>query len=146
MGTLLVLAFGACVSFFICGALGHAVGARHEAGGEGFVLGAFLGPIGILVAFALDNRRVCPLCHGRLDGRPLLCPHCRSELRCEGPAASPFAPAAESAAEALIVEDPENPGMIACPRCGILVKHYAAACPECHCWFPRPTDSPKKRG
>jgi len=38
-------------------------------------------PIGILiVAIAFDNRPRCPLCHGRLDGKPKVCPHCRNAI------------------------------------------------------------------
>jgi hypothetical protein len=65
----------------IFGWLGFSIGDRRCAGPAGGLLGAIFGPLGlILAALCLDNRPTCHMCHGRLDGAPELCPHCRTDL------------------------------------------------------------------
>lgn len=50
----------------------------------GFLLGLFLGPIGILAALALENKRTkCPFCRERIDKNATKCPRCQSELATE---------------------------------------------------------------
>src|SRR5438270_9229889 len=44
----------------------------------GFLLGLIFGPIGALAVFTLDRK--CPKCRGYLNGKPAVCPHCRSVL------------------------------------------------------------------
>jgi predicted amidophosphoribosyltransferase len=47
----------------------------------GLVLGFFLGPIGWLIIFFLeDKRRRCPACRGVIDPKTSICPHCRTSL------------------------------------------------------------------
>lgn len=65
----------------LCGVLGYRIGNAKDAGGDGALLGILLGPLGlILAALYLDNRARCHMCHGRLDGEPILCPHCQTDL------------------------------------------------------------------
>ncbi|MEI8373926.1 MAG: hypothetical protein WCJ35_13945 [Planctomycetota bacterium] len=60
--------------------LGAAVGSFKNAGSTGALLGALFGPLGVIVAFALDQRLQCPKCGNRLDGRPEMCLKCQSAL------------------------------------------------------------------
>ena len=55
---------------------GMAAGSSRGAAGGGFVLGLFLGPLGVVAALGLDFRVQCPTCGGKLDGRGLICQHC----------------------------------------------------------------------
>ncbi len=61
----------------ICGA---AAASSKNAKVPGAILGFLFGPLGLIAAFGLDEREICPTCHGRLNGQPQLCMHCRSEL------------------------------------------------------------------
>ncbi len=65
------------LAFWICCVwLGSVVGRAKEAALPGALLGLFLGPIGLLVAFTIDCRGKCPRCNGRINGKPQLCQHC----------------------------------------------------------------------
>lgn len=64
------------VFWLICAGVGAFVGAAKQSPAAGFFLGLLLGPLGVLAAFALDGRRQCPRCHGRISGFPELCQHC----------------------------------------------------------------------
>ncbi|QDU14724.1 Double zinc ribbon [Gimesia maris] len=63
----------------ICGIFGAIVGGSKDAGTAGFWLGLLFGPLGILVAFTLDNREKCLQCGSRLDGEAKVCPSCGTE-------------------------------------------------------------------
>jgi hypothetical protein len=71
------------VSMIVCGALGGAVGSVRMAHYTGMLLGLFFGPLGVLVAFALDKRTQCPNCFSRLGGLARECPYCHVRLRWE---------------------------------------------------------------
>ncbi len=71
------------VSIIVCAALGRAVGAARMAFFTGMMLGLFFGPLGVLVAFAVDKRTQCPNCYSRLGGLARECPYCRVRLRWE---------------------------------------------------------------
>jgi hypothetical protein len=71
------------VSMVICSILGQAVGATRMAYYTGVFLGLFFGPLGILVAFAVDKRTQCPNCCSRLGGLARECPYCHTRLRWE---------------------------------------------------------------
>jgi len=66
--------------WILCAILGGMVGSRNRAGGLGFMIGLLFGPLGVIAAFSLDKREKCPCCGGRLNGLPLICPHCNSSL------------------------------------------------------------------
>ena len=53
---------------------------RGQSGWVGFVLGAILGPIGILICLADDSRPKCPMCKSRIHKEALRCPHCRANF------------------------------------------------------------------
>jgi len=67
-------------AWFACVVAGGVVGARRNAPQGGALAGALLGPLGVVVAFALDGRPQCPRCAGRLDGKGHVCQHCRAAL------------------------------------------------------------------
>lgn len=68
-----------------CGVGGWIVGRSKEKAVEGALLGAMLGPLGVLAAAALDGRPQCPECRGRLPGAGgRVCPHCRADLSTTG--------------------------------------------------------------
>jgi hypothetical protein len=71
------------VSMIVCGVLGRAVGAARMAYYTGMLLGLFFGPLGVLVAFAVDKRTQCPNCFSRLGGLARECPYCHAKLRWE---------------------------------------------------------------
>lgn len=71
------------VSMVVCSVLGRAVGAARMAFYTGMLLGLFFGPLGVLVAFAVDKRTQCPNCYSRLGGLARQCPYCRANLRWE---------------------------------------------------------------
>jgi len=71
------------VSMILCSILGQAVGAARMAYYTGLFLGLFFGPLGILVAFAVDKRTQCPNCSSRLGGLARECPYCHTRLRWE---------------------------------------------------------------
>jgi hypothetical protein len=71
------------ISMVVCSVLGRAVGAARMAFYTGMLLGLFFGPMGVLVAFAVDKRTQCPNCFSRLDGLARQCPFCRVMLRWE---------------------------------------------------------------
>ena len=75
----LVMLVGAGVWFcsFIAGGL---IGGERGSPFGGMCLGLFLGPFGVIAAGFLDARGYCRRCHGRLNGRPEVCPHCHLGL------------------------------------------------------------------
>ena len=62
----------------ICGGI---IGGSKDARGIGAMIGFLFGPLGVVAAFALDQRHECPTCHGRLNRTPKVCMYCRSELQ-----------------------------------------------------------------
>lgn len=67
-------------SAMVCGIIGSIVGSPKQAGPLGFLLGCLFGPLGVIATFAIDKRRECPKCHGKLDGTPAVCTHCRQHI------------------------------------------------------------------
>jgi Double zinc ribbon len=100
------------------------VGNSRQAALAGFVLGLFLGPLGIVAAFALDGRPCCPHCAGRLDGRGQICQHCQRPLRWEesgsGSIQLPSLIAPRSSAD-----------FMRCPHCSAALRERSAECPDC---------------
>ena len=57
------------------------IGARKGEPIVGFILGIFLGPIGLLiVALSKGNRQDCPFCRELIRPGATICPHCRNEI------------------------------------------------------------------
>ena len=65
----------------VCAILGAIIGSRKDASGAGFLMGLIFGPLGVIAAFAIDNRSSCPHCGGRLNGRPQVCQHCQRSIQ-----------------------------------------------------------------
>jgi MFS family permease len=87
-----LLALG--VGFWCCfwGFLAAKIAEAKQAQREAFWFGAILGPLGLLIAFALDGRAQCPTCGARLDSRAAtsICPFCAEKLtRATMPGAPP---------------------------------------------------------
>jgi hypothetical protein len=72
-----LLPLAACVVF---GCVAATTGAKKEATKPAFLLGFFLGPIGVLIACSLDNRPECPECRARVSPLARSCPFCRTSL------------------------------------------------------------------
>jgi hypothetical protein len=101
------------------GMIGHA---RHAAL-AGAVLGLFLGPIGVLAAFALDGRASCPHCAGRLDGRGQICQHCHRPIRWDNiPPELPILP---------LRWFRFGKDVLSCPHCTTVLSEEVARCPKC---------------
>ncbi len=101
------------------GIIGHARGAALA----GAVLGLFLGPVGVIAAFALDARASCPHCAGRLDGRAQICQHCHRPIRWDHvPPDGSILPMKwfYSGKDALN-----------CPHCAAVLPEEVASCPKC---------------
>ena len=81
--------------WFSSGVAAGIIGHARQAALAGAVLGLFLGPIGVLAAFALDGRASCPHCAGRLDGRGQICQHCHRPIRWDNVPLGTVDPAAE---------------------------------------------------
>lgn len=75
---LFVVAFGIAVAF---GLVGAGIATPKGCVKAGFLFGFLLGPIGLLiVALALDGRKLCPLCRERVNTEAAICAHCRTTL------------------------------------------------------------------
>lgn len=59
------------------------VGQRRNAAGQCFFVGLLFGPLGLLLALAMDYREDCPACYTRLNGPVHFCPGCRCAIRWE---------------------------------------------------------------
>jgi hypothetical protein len=66
---------------------GAFAGSGKQAVWLGALLGAILGPLGVVAALGLDLRPQCPVCTGRINGsvkvdqyRRTICQYCRSPL------------------------------------------------------------------
>lgn len=64
-----------------CAVFGALMGQAKGRAAGGFALGLFLGPLG-LVGLALLGpvKAQCPYCRELVDGRAVVCPHCRGQF------------------------------------------------------------------
>jgi hypothetical protein len=69
-----------------CAILGYVIGSAKNSGAEGLALGLLFGPLGVIAAFALDNRPQCRSCLGRIDPAARVCPHCTAAIVVNDPA------------------------------------------------------------
>lgn len=103
--------------------LGVVVGSPRNAALTGFVFGLLFGPLGVLVTLAFDYRAQCPRCHGRINGSPEICQHCRSPLRDRSASAAAAAPRTREitrcpvCAESLDSDAPRDGARIWCTGC-----------------------------
>jgi hypothetical protein len=67
------------VLWLLCAISAAVIGKSKGRAGEGFVLGLFFGPFGILFALLMKgNRRTCNACRMLIDAEATICPHCRT--------------------------------------------------------------------
>ena len=84
---------GIALAFWlICGCLGYAMAQAKEAEKFGFWLGFLLGPIGLVAILAIDGRASCPTCGTKLNGKPEMCPACKTRFKWDGNVADYFPP------------------------------------------------------
>jgi hypothetical protein len=71
------------VGLLICALFAYQIADQKRAGSQGFWLGLFLGPAGVIAAGFMDSRAQCPQCGGRLndtkDKQFNICPECRAD-------------------------------------------------------------------
>lgn len=75
-----------------CAFLASIVGAQKQAGWTCLMLGILFGPVGLIASFAIDHRETCPTCGTRLNGRPTMCPACKTRFTWKGRVATFFPP------------------------------------------------------
>lgn len=57
------------------------VGSHKGATASGFILGMFLGPLGVIIALVSKGNRIrCPYCREYIDPQAVVCPKCRYEM------------------------------------------------------------------
>ena len=67
--------------WIVCIAAGALAASGKHAAGTGAILGAILGPLGVVAALGLDERDQCPRCTSRIDSAEgMVCQYCRSPL------------------------------------------------------------------
>ena len=75
------------VFWLVCGVVGAIVGEQKGVAAAGFVLGALLGPLGLVIVFVMDgNRRRCLVCRELMDPMAAVCPHCQRDVVPAAPA------------------------------------------------------------
>lgn len=139
--------------------LGFKVGASRGDAGKGLVIGAILGPLGlILTAFVFDWRPKCPQCRSGVPDEATRCPGCGCSLVVE--AVEPDKPVidqvdleceacgevnsttseqvgkklvCEYCGELNVVPGRKKSTLKACPDCGEKISRRASACPHCGC-------------
>lgn len=72
---------GFIYGWLLFGAIAGVIGARKGEGPLAFVVGAILGPLGVLVALASNGKRIkCPFCQEMVNKDATVCKHCHSSL------------------------------------------------------------------
>jgi hypothetical protein len=69
---------------FACPFLGYMIGRQKCAGNHGVLLGLLFGPIGVLITALIDRRPNCPECGTKLNGKPSICPACKTRFSWTG--------------------------------------------------------------
>lgn len=71
----------------LCAIAAAIIGSRKGEAGMGFILGALLGPFGVLFALlSQGNRKPCPYCKELIRKEATVCPHCQKDLSPQAPA------------------------------------------------------------
>lgn len=69
---------------FICGILSAWIAStKHRSGCAWFLVGLFLGPLGIIIAAVMGRPHtgwICPYCKEEVQKDALVCPHCQRDL------------------------------------------------------------------
>jgi amino acid transporter len=67
--------------WFIFAIAATMIGAKKGLGFSAFMLGLFLGPLGILIVLlSQGNRKNCPYCKELVNKDATRCPHCQKEF------------------------------------------------------------------
>ena len=109
--------------WFGSGVAAGLIGYSRQAPIAGAVVGLFLGPIGVVAAFALDGRAACPHCAGRLDGRGQICQHCHRPIRWDN------VPSELSTLSLKWFRLGKE--VLRCPHCASVLPEEIARCPKC---------------
>lgn len=95
------------VFWAICAFVAALIAGRRNAAGTGCLLGALLGPFGIIASIFVKGDRVdCPYCKELIRADATVCPHCQRDLK--GPGSSP-SPDPPKEPEVVTVKLPEEP-------------------------------------
>jgi hypothetical protein len=71
-------------SWLVCGIIAAMIGSKKGESCLGFIIGALLGPIGILLAIlSRGNRKACPSCKEMINKKAKVCPHCQRDTNFE---------------------------------------------------------------
>ncbi len=81
--------FGGCLCLVmaiwpICPLLAASIGSRKGDAIGSFLMGALLGPLGVILAVLSSGdgeTATCPHCRGRVSPKARLCKHCRTALK-----------------------------------------------------------------
>ena len=79
-GAVVFLVVFVAAIWLVFGMIGANIAASKQARDAGFLLGLFLGPIGLIIAALIDNRPKCPECGGRVEPGVRRCMHCGTQL------------------------------------------------------------------
>ncbi len=146
------------VQLLIGGSLGAIVGGRRHARKAGMILGMLFGPLGIIVAFALDGRPRCPKCKARVEPGAAICAGCHTSLspadpepeyddeepetvdfacrHCQNVMTRPIDDVGKNVicdCGELIKVKGKRPTLRDCPDCRREISRRAASCPHCGC-------------
>jgi hypothetical protein len=67
--------------WLVCALIASAIGSKKGEPFSGFLFGAVLGPLGVLLALlSSGNRKPCPACREKIHKKATVCPHCRTAL------------------------------------------------------------------
>jgi hypothetical protein len=65
-----------------CPILAGMIAARKGSAFAGLLLGALLGPLGVIIALlSPGSTKVCPWCRSRIDERASVCPKCTRDIK-----------------------------------------------------------------
>ena len=67
----------------LCPFAGMFAASRREAIPQGFLLGLFFGPLGVIAALGVDGRYACKRCGTRINESAEICPMCHAETTLE---------------------------------------------------------------
>jgi RNA polymerase subunit RPABC4/transcription elongation factor Spt4 len=113
---------GYIILWLLCGIVGAMIGSRKGAGCAGFLLGIFLGPIGIIISIVMKgNRKSCPYCKELVQAEALKCPKCGAALT----------------SSKHVSAETVSTWVKKCPQCAESIRKEALICRFCHHHFDK---------